>query len=368
MAAQRSDTAGAQVKVRGPLAGLWRIGLYYVVLFGVSWVLSRSPWGGDVFEKVVFEGFRRMSQAGVVGQSFEVTQTAGAQVGLTTPMEFAIATVISLLGTLSLMIPVAWVYLLTKQRRGYDEAVVQSMLILPIAVAGMVFIVQYNFALAFALAGIVAAVLFRTTLRDTKDAVYLFLAIGVGLASGAFYLAVAAVLSIVFNMVILYLYWSNFGNIYADQRSRTGAMGLGDVLAGHGSAASAISGGDPQLLDAMTQEEIRDVATRVARMDRYLRAEQYRKKKERLNALLILHADQVVGAEALVEEILGQMAIRWELAEILPGSGTSSVLEYLLRLRPGESATRLIELLQSSPGRQVQAAEFRSLEGLSVDR
>ena len=101
------------------------------------------------------------------------------------------------------------------------------MLILPIAVAGMVFIVKYNWALAFALAGIVAAVRFRTTLQDTKDAVYVFLAIGVGLASGAFYLAVAGILSIVFNAVILYLFWSNFGNIYADQRSRTGAHGLG---------------------------------------------------------------------------------------------------------------------------------------------
>ena len=94
MAAQRSHTAGSQVKVRGPLDGLWRIGLYYVVLFGISWVLARSPWGGNVFEKVVFEGFRRMSQHEVVGQSFEVTQTAAGQVGLTTPMEFGIATVI----------------------------------------------------------------------------------------------------------------------------------------------------------------------------------------------------------------------------------------------------------------------------------
>ncbi len=368
MAARRSDTAGSQVKVRGPLDGLWRIGLYYVVLFGTSWLLAKSPWGGEVFEKVVFEGFNRMSEVEVVGQSFEVTQTAAGSVGLETPMEFAIATVISLLGTLSLMIPVAWVYLLTKQRRGYDEAVVQSMLILPVAVAGMVFIVQYNFALAFALAGIVAAVRFRTTLRDTKDAVYLFLAIGVGLASGAFYLAVAAVLSIVFNMVILYLYWSNFGNIYADQRSRTGAMGLGDVLAGHGSAASAISVGDPQLLDAMTQEEIRDVATRVARMERYLQAEKVWKKRDRLNALLIVYAEQLVGAQALVEEILSQMATRWELAEILPGAGTSSALEYLIRLRHDESPARLLELLQNAPGRQVKAAEFRSLEGMTVTR
>jgi hypothetical protein len=351
---------------------LWRIGLYYAILFGIAWLLAHLPhdWGGEIFDSVVFGGFERMAAEQPVGpdltQAIEITRTAARQMGLENSSQFAIATVISLLGSLSLMIPVAWVYLLTKQRRGYDESVVQSMLILPVAVAGMVFIVQYNVALAFALAGIVAAVRFRTTLRDTKDAVYLFLSIGVGLASGAFYLAVAGVLSVIFNVVILYLYWSNFGNVYADQRSRTGAMALGDVLAGHGSAASAIQVGDPQILDAMTQEEIRDVATRVARMERYLRAEKAWKKRDRLNALLIVYADQLVGAQALVEEILAQMATRWELAEILPGVGTSSALEYLIRLRQDETPARLLELLQNAPSRQVRAAEYRSLEGLAV--
>jgi hypothetical protein len=346
--------------------------LYYVVLFLIAWLLAHLPhgWGGEIFDSVVFGGFERMAAEQPVGpdltQAIEITRTAAREMGLENSSQFAIATVISLLGALSLMIPVAWVYLLTKQRRGYDESVVQSMLILPVAVAGMVFIVQYNVALAFALAGIVAAVRFRTTLRDTKDAVYLFLSIGVGLASGAFYLAVAGVLSVIFNVVILYLYWSNFGNVYADQRSRTGAMALGDVLAGHGSAASAIQVGDPQILDAMTQEEIRDVATRVARMERYLRAEKAWKKRDRLNALLIVYADQLVGAQALVEEILAQMATRWELAEILPGVGTSSALEYLIRLRQDETPARLLELLQNAPGRQVRAAEYRSLEGLAV--
>jgi len=364
---KNSEKSRAQIQVRGPMAGLWRIAVYYVVLFGVAWVLSRF----DLFYRVVFGQLGGLSTSGAPRENpFTdlLTSTPGAEIGLEGGGDFTVAAVISLLGALALMIPVAWVYLLTKQRRGYDESVVQSMLILPIAVAGMVFVVKYHPALAFALAGIVASVRFRTTLQDTKDAVYVFLAIGVGLASGAFYLAVAGILSIVFNAVILYLFWSNFGNIYADQRSRTGAMGLADVLAGPGSASSAISMGDPQLLEAMTQEEIRDVATRVARMDRYLRAEVPRRKKERLNALLIIHADQLVGAQTLVEEILGQMAVRWELAEILPGAGTSSVLEYLVRLKADESASRLLELLKSAPGRQVLAAEFRSLEGLSVDR
>ncbi len=362
-----------RTKVRGPLTGLWRIAVYYAVLFATALILARFF---PAFEEVVFGGFRRLSEADPIGANL---QDAIAQDALnTTPMAslihgenagraFALWSAISLVGALALMIPVAWVYLLTKQRRGYDESVVQAMLILPIAVAGIVFIVQFSLALAFSLGGIVAAVRFRSTLKDTKDAVYVFLAIGVGLASGAWVLGIAAILSVVFNAVILYLWWSNFGNIYADQRSRTGAMGLADVLAGPGSVDTAFSIGDGQLLEAMTQEEIRDVATRVARMERYLRAEARQKKKNRLNGLLIVYAEQLVGAQALVDEILGQMARRWELAEILPGGGTTSVLEYLVRLRNGETPSRLLELLNSAPGRQVLAAEYRSLEGLAVE-
>ena len=204
----------AHIQLRNPMAGLWRIGVYYVVLFTVAYLLAN--WS-ELFYKVVFLGLEQLSSDTPVGQGFPseesiITGTPGSEIGLQGGgPEFAVATIISLLGTLALMIPVAWVYLLTKQRRGYDESVVQSMLILPIAVAGMVFVVKYSWGLALALAGIVAAVRFRTTLQDTKDAVYVFLAIGVGLASGAFYLAVAAILSIVFNAVILYLFWSNFG-------------------------------------------------------------------------------------------------------------------------------------------------------------
>jgi hypothetical protein len=353
----------------GRFAGLWRIALYYVVLFSVTFFLARFF---PVFHRVVLGGFTVLARAEPLGNesTFDdvLTSTPFAELSSGTGTEFAVGTVIALLGALALMIPVAWVYLLTKRRRGYDESVVQAMLILPIAVAGIVFIVKFSLALAFSLGGIVAAVRFRSTLKDTKDAVYVFLAIGVGLASGAWVLGVAAILSITFNVVILYLWWSNFGNIYADQQSRTGAMGLADVLAGHGSAATAISIGDPQLLEAMTQEEIRDVATRVARMERYLRAEASQKKKNRLNGLLIVHAEQLVGAQAMVDEILMKMARRWELAEILPGAGTSSALEYLVRLEHGNSPARLLEILKSSPGKQILAAEWRSLEGLAVDR
>jgi hypothetical protein len=121
---------------------------------------------------------------------------------------------VSMLGALFIVIPVAWVYVITKRRQGYDPSVVQTMIILPVAVSGIVMIVQSSIALAFSLAGIVAAVRFRNTLKDTKDAVYVFLAIGVGLAAGVQAFEVAIVMSIVFNLVVLALWRFNIGHIY----------------------------------------------------------------------------------------------------------------------------------------------------------
>ena len=141
---------------------------------------------------------------------------------------------LSLLGALAIMIPVAWTYIIIKRSGGYDQSVVHTLIILPVAVTGIVIIVKTSVALAFSLAGIVAAVRFRTTLEDTKDAVYVFLAIGVGLAAGSQRLGTALLASMVFNAVNLFLWKIKFGNIYVDQLHRTSSLGLGDVLAGAG--------------------------------------------------------------------------------------------------------------------------------------
>ncbi len=342
--------------------GLLRILVYYVVLAVVVYVLTRLfPEFRDL---LFFERLENIRQA--EGSSFSdvIRNTPMTGPGLPGEIGPAVGTVAALLGALALMIPVVWVYLITKQLRGYDESVVQAMLILPIAVAGIVIIVQFSIALAFSLAGIVAAVRFRTTLQDTKDAVYVFLAIGVGLAAGAHALGVAGILTVIFNGVILFIWQTNFGNIYADQKGRTGAPTLGAILAGPESGQSAITVGDKQLLEAMTQDDIKDVATRIARMERYLRAERGLRKKERLNAILIVHTTQVVGTQSFVEALLAELAYRWQLAEILPGSKAGAALEYLIRLHPTVPPSVFLDRLNRAPWEQLQAAEYRSLEGL----
>lgn len=129
----------------------------------------------------------------------------------------AFRTFVAIIGALLLVIPIAKVYITTKSEVRYDQSMVHTIIMLPIAVTGIVIIVQDSIALAFSLAGIVAAVRFRHTLQDTKDAVYIFLAIAVGLAAGVQALAVAFVVSSLFNLVSLYVWRFNVGDIYGQE-------------------------------------------------------------------------------------------------------------------------------------------------------
>jgi hypothetical protein len=122
------------------------------------------------------------------------------------PVAKAVELTLGLTGVLVFMNPVAWVYMGARRRRGREQSFVMTLLLLPLAVAGIVIIVENSLALAFSLAGIVAGVRFRLTLDDTLDAVFIFMSIGVGLAAGIGALEVAAVLSLFFNFSVLFLW------------------------------------------------------------------------------------------------------------------------------------------------------------------
>jgi len=181
-----------------------RLAAYYIVLGLVTIALVRTfPQLRDLFER-----FQELSPVhGAVGKKEALEQATGtpgpASLGSTA---LALITFLSMIGALALMVPTAWVYMITKQERGYDQSVVQTVIVLPMTVAGTLILVQNSLALAFALGGIVAAIRFRNTLKDTKDVVYIYLALGVGLAAGVYVPIVAAVMSLVFNATVLALW------------------------------------------------------------------------------------------------------------------------------------------------------------------
>ena len=118
---------------------------------------------------------------------------------------------LAMVGALLLSIPVSWGYMAINECRDFDQSVVQTIVILPVVVAAIMMIVQHSLALAFALAGVSAAVRFRNTLKDVADATYVFLALGIGIAAGVGQLGSAAVMSFVFIFISVTLWRCNYG-------------------------------------------------------------------------------------------------------------------------------------------------------------
>jgi len=110
-----------------------------------------------------------------------------------------------------LMVPVSWVYFVTTRDKDVDRSFAHTIMVLPVIVAGIAMIVHDNLALAFSLAGVVAAVRFRFTLDDPAQALYIFIAIAVGLGAGISAVGVAAVVSIAFVYLTLALWKLDYG-------------------------------------------------------------------------------------------------------------------------------------------------------------
>jgi hypothetical protein len=86
---------------------------------------------------------------------------------------------------------------------------------MPIVVTGIAMIVVNSIALAFSLAGVVAAVRFRFTLNQPSDAMYIFVAIALGLGAGIGALGVAAVISLTFVLATLFIWKLEYGKTLA---------------------------------------------------------------------------------------------------------------------------------------------------------
>ena len=125
----------------------------------------------------------------------------------TAPIRLLLASI----GATILAVPVSWAYFITSRVRRIDQSFLQTILILPLLVTGIAMIVLNSIALAFSLAGVVAAVRFRFSLNQPSDAMYIFVAIGIGLGSGIGALGIAYVISLSFVLATLVIWKLEYG-------------------------------------------------------------------------------------------------------------------------------------------------------------
>src|SRR5689334_21829529 len=122
-----------------------------------------------------------------------------------------VETVLAMLAAFILTVPTVIVYVRTRSKEAYDEALVNTVLVLPSVVAAILIVVQGSLALAFSLTGIVAAVRFRVNVKDSRDALYIFSGVAIGFATGVHEPEVAAIASLVFVLLELFAWRSGLG-------------------------------------------------------------------------------------------------------------------------------------------------------------
>jgi hypothetical protein len=281
---------------------------------------------------------------------------ASVTFGLGSLLGVALTTVLILIGALVLILPVTWVYMSARPSGGqHNQNVVQTLVILPLVVAGIVFMVQNSLALAFSLAGVVGAVRFRTTLRDSRDLVYVFLSIVVGFAAGVQSLAVGAVVSIVFNFVLIITWRYDYGR---NMLMPTAAAQWSRPLQALASPTGEHQIPDRDIMLSLTPEKANTLADRFDRVRNTIG----KKKKARYNSVLHVTTDNVPDAQQQVEPVLDRMTKRWDLDEIVTNVGKPSEIYYLTRVRKSFPKDVLLTAIHQNADGVIVSADLESGE------
>ena len=118
---------------------------------------------------------------------------------------------VAIIGALVAALPVSWVYMGIRNDEDYDQSLINTILVLPMVVTGIVIIVQNSLALAFSLAGIAGAVRFRNSLKSSGDALFILLAVAIGLSAGIGAVELAALVTVAFNYTFIILWMTEYG-------------------------------------------------------------------------------------------------------------------------------------------------------------
>lgn len=233
-------------------------------------------------------------------------------------------TLFTVFGAVVLALPVAGIYMHTRRLR-YDPSLVQTMIVLPIVVAGVVLVVKNSLALAFALAGIVAGVRFRQKLNEPKDAVYVLLSLGLGLAAAVHALDIALALSLAFNLVVLALWRFDPGAMYA---AGGGMLAMGDI---------ALLTERPSFAQARRFAAEEDLDT---------------------DGILVVYAPDPVKARQSIDVTLSAEAKDWRVMKATMLEGGMHRFEVLLRLPGSTDPVDILGELEERWAGQIAAAEY----------
>jgi hypothetical protein len=270
-----------------------------------------------------------------------------------------LATAIAMFTAFATSLPVAWIYTLTRRKKGYQQSIVQTYLILPVVVAGIVVLVKYSLALAFSLGGIVAAVRFRTSLDDSKDAAGIFVVTGIGMAA-AVAPSVSWVISGAFNALMLGLWWTDFGRPSALE-GKNAEKRMQKALAVANRTGMFVARLDEEVLKSLSPEQLEAIADRAWKRRRKSAADDELEAPDETPAfehLLRVHTHDIDVARRAVEPRFNGFFRRWKYMGAVK-DGETRVVEYGITFEETVTIGVVSDDLRSLPDSPVRKLELK---------
>ena len=320
--------------------------LYYVAVTVVSlslWMFlpaSLHAWLDDAVGALT-------GQLGAVAESFGTKNNPGPPVP---PHTVVLMTLIAGVSALTFSLPVSWVYMFTRQKKGYSQSVVHSLILMPVVVAIVAALVRSSVALAFSLAGVVAAVRFRTTLEDSKDAVYVFAVVALGLACGV-ELEVAVVLSVLWIVVTMLLWYTDYARTPPALEGARAEQHMQRALAIANRTSQFVARMDREILEAMAPAQLDALQSRVEKRKQEI--EEKKKKKKgggggggdaeggdddgpRFDGRLTITVTDSDAAQPVIEAMLEAQLKRWKMIRVEQADGQAKMV---YAVRPKKNVT-----------------------------
>lgn len=140
-------------------------------------------------------------------QLWEILEGTSATRGVFTSENVLISVLLAfLLGQI-----LAWVYFYTHTGLSYSRSFVQSLVLVTVVVCIVMTIIGNNVTRAFGLMGAMSIIRFRNVIKDTRDMLFIFCGLAIGMACGTQAYMIAIIGTVVITLMNIYLFVSKFG-------------------------------------------------------------------------------------------------------------------------------------------------------------
>ena len=302
---------------------LLRTAIYYAVLAAAMYWLKDLSVGGL---PILNEDAASIIGLGKKALAKEMAPGAGPA---------ALPTAIAMISALLFAIPVAWIYTLTHNKKGWKQGTVQSLVVLPVVIAGIVVLLKYSLALAFGMAAIVAAVRFKSTLNDTKDSAFMLCGIGMGLSAGVVP-EIAGVLSFVFSAVVVGMWYTEFGRAPAALEGKLAEATLERALEHASRTGTFVARMDDEVFKSLAPDQLEAIADRAWRRRKRnapdLADDNRAVTHEDFSSLLRIRTASPDKLREAIEPEFANLFKRWRFGDVLHEPDGLHTVEYAVEL------------------------------------